>query len=86
MGAATHTVVMAVKAHALEELRRRGAAEWAGERGGFLGMGWARCQGKEPNHCDSAVVVLGLGVGYRRNGDFAVFEVFAIFISNKYKA
>ena len=88
MGAAAHAVVIAVEAHALEEWCRRGAAEWAGERGVFVGMGWAGWQGKEPNHCGfgSAVVVLGLGVGYRGNGDFAVFEVFAIFISNKYIA
>ena len=85
MGAAAHAVVIAVEAHALEEWRRRGAAEWAGERV-FVGMGWAGRQGKEPNHCRSAFVVLGLGVGYRGNGDFAVFEVFPIFISNKYIA
>ena len=86
MVAAAHAGVIAVEAHALEEWRRRGAAEWAGERGVFVGIGWAGWQGEEPNHCGHAFVVLGLGVGYRGNGDFAVFEVFPIFISNKYIA
>ena len=81
MGAAAHTVVIIVKAHALEEWHRQGAAKWAGERGVFVGMGWAGWQRMEPTLWlrRLSIVVLGLGVGYRGNGDFAVFEVFAIF-------
>ena len=82
VGAAAHAIVIAVEAHALEEWRRWGSAEWTEERGVFVGMEWAGWQGKGPNHCGSSIVVLGLGVGYRGNGDFAVFELFAIFISN----
>ena len=46
MRAAAHVVVITVEAYALEEWRRRGAAEWAVERGPSSGWDGSHDKGR----------------------------------------
>ena len=53
IGGVVHDVVVAVEAQGFEEWRHRGAVEWDGEQGVFVGLGYVGWEGeeKEPNQC-----------------------------------